>query len=53
MVTIDTLLYYPNFVEFLGICVDTSDTQLGVVIGQDGNWIALYSRKSTGHQKKY
>ena len=49
----DVLLYFYNFSEIFIIHTDTSKTQLGGVIGQNGNPIAFYSRKLTPAQINY
>ena len=53
IVTSDTLLAYPDFNEQFKINTDTRKFQLGAVISQKGNFIALYSIKLTDAQKKY
>src|SRR5687767_7622588 len=49
----ETLLAYPNFSEVFDIHTDTSLTQLGACISQNGKPIAFYSRKLNPAQTRY
>ena len=50
LVSIDTLLTYPNFNRPFVIHTDASKLQLGTVISQDDKPIAFYSRKLNSAQ---
>jgi hypothetical protein len=49
----ETLLAYPNFLNDFHIYTDSSDYQLGAVIMQNDRPLAFYSRKLNSAQKRY
>ena len=49
----DVVLSYPNFSESFIIDTNTSRTQFGEVVSQNGKSIAIYSRKLTLAQINY
>ena len=49
----EVLLAYPDFSKPFEIHTDTSHTQLGAVIAQEGQSIAFYSRKLSSAQTQY
>ena len=49
----ELLLAYPNFDAPFEIHTDASKLQIGAVISQKGNTIALYSRKMNSAQQNY
>jgi hypothetical protein len=49
----EAMLVYPNFDQEFVIHTDTSHTQLGVVISQNGKPIAFYSHKLKPEQTRY
>ena len=49
----EVILTYPDFNTGFNIHVDTSDTQLGVVISQNKKSIAFFSRELTTAQQEY
>ena len=48
-----TTLTYPDFTKSFDIHTDSSDTQMGAVISQDGKPIAFYSKKLNPSQRNY
>ena len=53
VVETEVLLAYPDFNRPFHIYTDASDHQLGAVIMQDKNPIAIYSRKINAVQSRY
>lgn len=49
----ETLLRYPDFSKEFEIHTDASQSQIGVVIAQEGRPIAFYSRQLIDSQTRY
>ena len=49
----DTLLVYPKYGQPFDIHTDASNLQIGVVVSQEGNPIAFFSRKFNDAQTRY
>ena len=52
-ISIDALLFYPNFNNFFVIHMDSRKSQSGAIISQDDKPIAFYSRKLNSAQVNY
>ena len=51
--TKEKILNYPKVGKPFGIHIDTSDTQLGAAISQDGKSLIFYSRKLNCTQRNH
>ena len=53
IVSHNTLVNYPDFIEEFKIYINASDFQLGEIIIQKGKTIAVHSIKLTEYQRRY